>query len=114
MPTSIIKTTVMIISIYNRVIKKMFFARGKNAFAIFLLIVCSAFASIAQAQTVQGTITDETGKPVPSVSVLIKGTSQGTTANENGVFTISASPGAVLVISSVGFDTKEVTLGSES
>jgi hypothetical protein len=51
---------------------------------------------------------------LPSASVTIKGTSTGTTTNENGSFTISVPAGGVLVISSVGYTNKEVTIGSES
>ena len=60
-----------------------------------------------------GKVTDEAGKPVPSASVLIKGTSRGTTTDENGSFLLAASSGDVLVISSLGFANKEITLGNE-
>jgi TonB-dependent starch-binding outer membrane protein SusC len=104
----------MIIASKNALTKKLLFISKKRIFAFFLLIFCSAFQTIAIAQTRQGKVTDENGKPVPSVSVTIKGTSTGTTTNENGGFTISVPSGGVLVISSVGYTNKEVTIGSES
>src|SRR6187551_1988182 len=86
----------------------------KHLVTIFLFIFCSAFQTIVNAQTVQGTVNDESGKPLAAVSVTVQGTSRGTITNENGIFTISASPGAVLVVSSVGYQNKEVKVGNET
>jgi len=100
----------MIIIIHNRFIQQLFSLPGKRAFAI--LLFCTAFTLITHAQTtVQGKVVDETGKPVPSASVTIKGTTRGTTSDENGNFNLSVSPSDQLVISSVGFITKEVKVG---
>lgn len=68
---------------------------------------------LAQDRTVTGKITDETGAPIPFVSVVIKGKSTtGTTTNQDGNFKISASKDDVLLISGVGYVTKEVKVGS--
>jgi hypothetical protein len=104
----------MTISISNRLARHLFSAVRKHALTIVLFTLCSAFQTMVNAQTVQGTVTDETGKPLPAVSIAVKGTSTGTISNDNGVFSISAAPGAVLVASSVGYQNKEVTLGSET
>ena len=86
----------------------------KYVFSI-LLVFCAALTSAVDAQTtLQGKVTDESGKPLQSVSVIVKGTSRGTTTNESGNFTIPASSGDVLVVSSVGFDNKEVNVANES
>jgi TonB-linked SusC/RagA family outer membrane protein len=81
---------------------------------IYLLLVL--FASLicgvkAQNIKVAGTVTDEaTGKPIESVSVVVKGkTKGGTTTDANGNFSLSVSSGASLVISSVGYANQEVT-----
>lgn len=105
----------MIISISKRLTRHLFSAVRKHALTILLFIFCSAFQTIANAQTtVRGTVTDESGKPVPSASVTVKGTSRGAISDANGVFSISASPDDILVISSIGFGDKEVKVGNET
>ena len=77
----------------------------------FLLI---ANAALAQNITLKGRVLKEDGQPVPSASVLVRGTSNGTTTNENGEFTISAPANAVLVISAVDHATQEVKVNSKT
>src|SRR5215831_13979152 len=69
---------------------------------------------LAQDKTVRGRVTTEAGLPVSGASVIIKGTVTGTTTNANGDFTIAAHKGTVLVISSIGFTEREITVGNES
>ncbi len=83
--------------------------------SFLLAMVCFAIAGKAQVLTVSGRITDGKGAPIPSASVVIKGkTSTGAAADAQGTFKISASKGDVLVISSLNFLTKEVTVGTSS
>lgn len=67
--------------------------------------------AFGQTQTVKGTITDETSKqPVASATIVVKGTRISTTADASGAFSINAPTNKVtLVISSIGFATKEIT-----
>src|SRR5580765_7460676 len=104
----------MTTSILIREPKYLFFIVRKYVSTIFLFAFCSAFQTVGSAQTVQGTVTDESGKPLSSVSITVKGTSRGTITDERGSFMLSASSGEVLVVSSVGFDNKEVNVGNES
>jgi len=104
----------MTISISNQLTKHLFSVVRKHALSIFLFIFCAAFQTTAKAQTVKGTVTDESGKPVPAASVTVKGTSNGTITDENGMFTIAATSQNTLVISSVGFVNKEVKVGNET
>jgi hypothetical protein len=68
----------------------------------------------AQNRTVTGKVTDANGKPVANASVIIKGTTTGTSTKEDGTFSISISPSAkVLVISSVGLAQQEVSIGNK-
>ncbi|HEX2847798.1 MAG TPA: TonB-dependent receptor [Chitinophagaceae bacterium] len=64
--------------------------------------------------TVHGKVTSSTGDPVAGASVVVKGTSVGTTTDEGGNYSISANKGAVLVISSINYDTKEVAVGNSN
>lgn len=57
---------------------------------------------------VQGTVKAADGRPIGHVSVMIKGTKTGVTANGEGEFTINANKGQTLIFSVVGFVTKEV------
>ena len=67
-----------------------------------------------QAQNVSGTVSDENG-PLPGANVIIKGTSNGTTTDFDGNYTVSnVTPTDVLVFSYVGFVTKEVTVGNQT
>ena len=63
---------------------------------------------------ISGKITDKNGDPVSRVSVTIKGKSKGTSTDANGVFSIEANRGDVLIFSSVGFELQEVTIGSNN
>ncbi len=96
----------------NRLFKKISSIGGKNYLAVAFFLFCTAFQTTV-AQTFHGTVTSETGTPIQAASVEIKNTSRGTTTDKNGSFTISASPGDVLVISSLGYLNKELTLGEE-
>lgn len=76
----------------------------------FLLLI-----SAARAQTVTGTVSDEKGTKLFNVSVLIKGSSQGTTTDSTGKYSLPLPPGAgsnaILVFSSVGYKSSEVPVG---
>ncbi|WP_199562622.1 SusC/RagA family TonB-linked outer membrane protein [Pedobacter chinensis] len=62
-------------------------------------------------EIIRGKILDETGAPIIGASVLIKGTKIGTTTDANGVFSINAPAGSVLVVSYLGYISKEVSVG---
>ena len=64
------------------------------------------------AQSVSGTVTSEDG-PLPGATIVVKGTSNGTTTDFDGNFSIAASADAVLEISFVGFVTLDVAVGDQ-
>ncbi|MDW5287774.1 SusC/RagA family TonB-linked outer membrane protein [Formosa sp. PL04] len=66
--------------------------------------------AFAQEKTISGTVSDETGLPLPGVNIIIKGTSQGTQSDFDGNYAISANSGDVLLYSFIGYKTKTVTL----
>lgn len=61
---------------------------------------------------ISGTVKAVDGKPLANVSVTVKGTDKGTTTDADGKFNIDVKQGDVLVISSVGFGSKEVKINS--
>jgi TonB-dependent starch-binding outer membrane protein SusC len=64
---------------------------------------------------VKGTVTDEKGEGLPSVSVSVKGTPRGSTTNTNGEYSISVpDTKAILVFSYIGFESKEIEVGSKT
>ncbi len=82
---------------------------------IALLVVnILAIAGFAQTVTITGIVRNSVTKELlPSVSVIAKGSSAGTFTNENGVFKLSVDKTpVVLVFSSVGYETQELTAGS--
>lgn len=70
------------------------------------------FSLTATAQQITGSVSDDNGIPLPGASIVIEGTSDGTTTNFDGNFTIDASQGSTLVISYVGYESKEIVVGS--
>lgn len=82
--------------------------------AILLLFVSTA--SWAQQRTITGTVTDsQTSETLPGATVVIKGTTKGTSTDINGKFTLEISPAdAVLVISFIGYEPREVAIGTKS
>lgn len=63
---------------------------------------------------IKGTVKDETNKPVPGVTITIKGAQGGTQTNTSGQYSIGAKTGDVLVFSFIGYQSKEVTVGTQS
>src|SRR5687768_2692063 len=63
---------------------------------------------------IKGTIKDAQGNPVEQVNISVKGTTKGTITDGKGNFEIDANEGDVLVVSAVGFETTELTVGSDA
>ncbi|MGH2645122.1 MAG: TonB-dependent receptor plug domain-containing protein, partial [Chitinophagaceae bacterium] len=68
----------------------------------------------AQERTITGTVLSPGNTPIEGATVGIKGTSKGTLTDQNGKFKISADPGDILVVSTVGFTTSEIKVGNSS
>lgn len=80
-----------------------------------LLALFVASIAVGQERAISGTVTDETGSGMPGVNVLVKGTNIGTATSADGTFRLSVpSDQAVLVVSFIGYATKEVTVGSQT
>lgn len=77
-----------------------------------LLLVGQAFA---QSRTISGKVTDATGAPVPNASVVVKGTSVGTTTKTDGTFSLNVPANTrVIVISGVGLVEQEINVSKTS
>jgi TonB-dependent SusC/RagA subfamily outer membrane receptor len=59
---------------------------------------------------VAGTVTDESGLPLPGATILVENTNRGVTSDFDGNFSISASNGEVLIVSYVGYQSSQITV----
>ncbi|MFD0792966.1 SusC/RagA family TonB-linked outer membrane protein [Mucilaginibacter litoreus] len=81
--------------------------------ALCLLLCCMVSSLVVTAQTKHtGKVTGSDDKlPVVGASVVIKGTTIGTQTDVNGNFSINAKPGDVLVVTYLGYNAREITVG---
>ena len=88
--------------------------KAKHYILVFMSL-CFLQNIVAQQKTVSGTVHDDQGVPLPGVNVLEKGTSNGTSTDFDGNFSISvAGDSAVLVFSSLGYSTSETTVAGQT
>lgn len=89
----------------------------------FILLICLMAACVllpaesqAQDRTVSGVVTSaEDGTPLPGVNVVIQGTTEGTSTDVDGRYSLSVpSPESVLVFSFIGLQSQEVTVGNRT
>ncbi|WBA40207.1 SusC/RagA family TonB-linked outer membrane protein [Hymenobacter canadensis] len=82
-------------------------------------ILCAVAAAtsvpaMAQTRAVTGRITGADGTGLPGVTVLERGTSNGTSTANDGTFSLNVQPGATLVVSSIGFTSQTLAVGNQS
>lgn len=87
--------------------------RAKKVIGLIVLFTCMASIS-ASAQSVSGTVTDESGEALIGVSVLVQGTSTGTVTDIDGNFTVDAPADAVLELSYIGYKTQTIPVNGRS
>ncbi|WP_057939092.1 TonB-dependent receptor [Algoriphagus resistens] len=63
---------------------------------------------------VKGTIVDESGFPLPGVTVIVQGTTQGTISDVDGKFSIDVPEGGILVFSFIGYEEQTIEVGNQS
>ncbi|MFI1771769.1 SusC/RagA family TonB-linked outer membrane protein [Thalassobellus citreus] len=79
-----------------------------------LLLAFVVQLTFAQEKTISGKVSDDSGLPLPGATVLVKGTTSGTSTDFDGKYSIKANQGATLVYSFVGYTTKEVAVGTSN
>lgn len=77
-----------------------------------MLVIFGLLSALAQEKAVSGKVVDQNNLPLPGATILIKGTTAGTTTDFEGNYTVTVSQGATLVFSFVGYVTKEITVSS--
>ncbi|MEM7162990.1 MAG: SusC/RagA family TonB-linked outer membrane protein [Bacteroidota bacterium] len=85
-------------------------------FKIYSMALCMlffSFSAFAQSKSVSGKVTDAVdGSPLPGVTVVVDGTTNGTVTNVDGMYTLNAEPGQTLVFSFIGYKSSRVPVGS--
>lgn len=75
----------------------------------FFVFIASLWALNAQ-ESITGSVVDQDGLPLPGATILVKGTSNATSSDFDGNFSISANDGDIIVVSFVGYGEKEITV----
>ncbi|WP_280743026.1 MULTISPECIES: SusC/RagA family TonB-linked outer membrane protein [unclassified Parabacteroides] len=80
------------------------------------LIIISPYTAskLQQMPTITGTVLDAYGDPLAGVTVIVEGTSIGTITDNNGKYTINATPNSTLVFSFIGFATQRIAIGQKT
>lgn len=77
--------------------------------------LASALNQVPMDRTITGKVADEKGSALPGVSVLLKGSTRGTTTNEKGTYSLTIPNGqAMLIFSFVGYESQEIEVGNRS
>lgn len=85
---------------------------AKNLLKLIVMLMISAPVF---AQTITGRVTaSKDGQSLPGVSIVVKGTTAGTTADADGKFTVSAGKNSTLVFSFIGYKSREVAVAGRS
>jgi len=86
--------------------------KSKFTWIFTLLLAFFIQFSFAQEKTVTGVVTDNTGMPVPGVTVMVEGAAPGVQTDFDGKYAISAAAGKRLVFSYIGMATQTITVGA--
>ena len=95
--------------------------RSKNLCKRIGMLLLAAVVSLVTSaqvwaqQTITGTIVDQTGEPVMGATVLVKGTTNGSTTDLDGRYSINnVSPNQVLAVSFIGYASQEIPVGNRT
>ena len=83
----------------------------KKAFLVVLMLSSSL---IFAQNNISGSVSDESGNPVPGATVVVEGTNTGVVTDFDGNYQINASTGDQLTFSSLGFASQTITVGNQS
>lgn len=95
---------------FNRIILRLSFFGGKQIISLLTLLLFISASTYAQKIDVTGKVTDNSGGPLPGVSVIEKGTQNGVTTNFDGLYTINVSSTAILSFTYLGMESQEIAV----
>jgi TonB-linked SusC/RagA family outer membrane protein len=79
-----------------------------------VMIIFTTQVTLAQVKKINGFVSDATGTPISGANVNVKGETNGASTDFDGKFSIEVKPGATLVISYIGYETRNVVVGESS
>lgn len=85
-----------------------------RAITLLLGLLGILISTSLSAKTINGVVTNESNLAIPGVSIVIKGTTNGTSTNIDGKYTIDANQGDILIYSFVGMITQEIEIKDQS
>ena len=83
----------------------------KKAFLVVLMLSSSL---IFAQNNISGSVSDESGNPIPGATVVVEGTTIGVVTDFDGNYQINASAGNQLTFSSLGFSSQTITVGNQT
>ncbi len=81
---------------------------------VVVFLMLGAVSAFAQNVQIRGTVSDETGAPLPGATILVKGTTTGTTTDIDGQYAISSPSSGVIIFSFIGYSPIERQVGNQS
>ena len=94
--------------------KNFCFHLNRKFWVTMAMLLTLALPSLAQKITVTGHVADELGEDLIGATIMEKGTSNGTSADLDGNFTLNVMPNATLVVSYVGYDPMDVAVNGQT
>src|SRR3954470_12813965 len=85
----------------------------KFSLSFFLLLLLTV-GGFAQVRTVTGQVTDTEGKPVPGVTVIVKGTAGNVITDKEGRYRVQATPDQVLSFTHIAYSIKEAKVAEHA
>jgi len=81
---------------------------------LLFIILCIGLTKASAQHSITGKVLDATNQePIPFASVTIKNVKSGTTTDNNGNFTLKVNNNDILIVSFMGYETKEVNIGTQ-
>ena len=84
--------------------------RSFKVLSLLIIFLGVSFLAVAQNAAIKGKVTNQSGKGIEGITILVKGSSNGTATKADGSFSIEAPAGATLIFSGVEYATQEVAL----
>lgn len=81
---------------------------------VYFLMLMLFSINFSIAQTIKGTVKDASGAPIPGVNIVVKGTTNGTTSDFDGKYSIAASPTATLIFSYIGYNSVSIDVNNQT
>lgn len=98
--------------LYYTIVDKIIVVKAKKQVPVATPVLAAAPAPVVR--MINGTVKDDKGNPLEGVSVVVRGTTKGTSTDAAGNFSIDADAGNILEFTIVGFQKKSVTVGQNN